>query len=107
MKYQRLLQQIGEGAKSESHLFQQLSKLLEIKRIRTTPYRPMVSDMTERLRRQLEASLTTVLVSNYRANKLPLFKLGLTKTVKLDIGYCPAELVYGLLYVYREKFCFR
>lgn len=45
----------------------------------------MVNDMTERLRRQLEASLTTVLVSNHYANKLPLFKLGLTKTIKLDI----------------------
>ncbi|CAH8474353.1 unnamed protein product [Schistosoma turkestanicum] len=83
------------GAQFESRLFQQLTELLGIKRIRTTSYHPMANGMVERLHRQLKASLTAVINNNDWANKLPLVMLSLRSTVKRDIGCCPAELVYG------------
>ncbi|CAH8647502.1 unnamed protein product, partial [Schistosoma rodhaini] len=83
------------GAQFESHLFQQLTELLGIKRIRTTSYHPMANGMVERLHRQLKASLTSVISNNDWASKLPLVMLGLRSTIKQDIGCCPAELVYG------------
>ncbi|CAH8553506.1 unnamed protein product [Schistosoma rodhaini] len=83
------------GAQFESRLFQQLTELLGIKRIRTTSYHPMANGMVERLHRQLKASLTSVIVNNDWANKLPLVMLGLRTIIKQDMGCCPAELVYG------------
>ncbi|CAH8602890.1 unnamed protein product [Schistosoma mattheei] len=59
------------GAQFESRLFQQLTELLGIKRIRTTSYHPMANGMVERLHRQLKASLTAVIVNNDWSNKLP------------------------------------
>ncbi|CAH8492890.1 unnamed protein product [Schistosoma mattheei] len=83
------------GAQFESRLFQQLTELLGIKRIRTTSYHPMANGMVERLHRQLKASLTAVIVNNDWSNKLPLVMLALRATIKQDMGCCPAELVYG------------
>ncbi|CAH8610157.1 unnamed protein product [Schistosoma curassoni] len=83
------------GAQFESRLFQQLTELLGIKRIRTTSYHPMSNGMVERLHRQLKASLTAVISNNDWASKLPLVMLSLRSTIKQDIECCPAELVYG------------
>ncbi|KAH9580784.1 hypothetical protein MS3_00000726 [Schistosoma haematobium] len=83
------------GAQFESRLFQQLTELLGIKRIRTTSYHPMANGIVECLHRQLKSSLTSVMVNNDWSNKFPLVMLDLRATIKQDMGCCPADLVYG------------
>ncbi|CAH8459893.1 unnamed protein product [Schistosoma mattheei] len=61
-----------------------------------TSYHQMANGMVERLYRQLTASLTSVIVNNDLANKLPLVMLGLRTIIKQDMGCCPDWLVYGI-----------
>ncbi|CAH8845753.1 unnamed protein product [Trichobilharzia szidati] len=83
------------GSQFESHLFQQLTELLGIKRIRTTAYHPSSNGLVERFHRQLKASLMAVKDDDKWSDKLPLVLLGIRSTIKQDIKCCPAELVYG------------
>ncbi|KAK4467605.1 hypothetical protein MN116_000270 [Schistosoma mekongi] len=83
------------GAQFESSLFQQLTELLGVKRIRTTAYHPMSNGMVERLHRQLKNALAATMTSNDWATKLPIVMLGIRATIKQDIGCSASELVYG------------
>ncbi|CAH8572586.1 unnamed protein product [Heterobilharzia americana] len=83
------------GAQFESSLFQQLTELLGIKRIRTTAYHPASNGIVERFHRQLKAALMAVKTDDKWSDKLPLVLLGIRSSVKQDIGCCTAELVYG------------
>ncbi|XP_029657312.1 uncharacterized protein LOC115231430, partial [Octopus sinensis] len=51
--------------------------------------------MVERFHRQLKASIKAAPDSSHWLEHLPLILLGIRSTVKEELGYTPAELVYG------------
>jgi hypothetical protein len=83
------------GAQFESQLFHELTCLLGTKRIRTTSYHPSANGMVERLHRQLKAALMAHGDTIHWVDTLPLVLLGLRCSVKADLGFSSAELVYG------------
>ncbi|CAH8604747.1 unnamed protein product [Schistosoma rodhaini] len=83
------------GPQFQSILFQEFTRLLGVKHIRTTAYHPAANGMVERFHRQLKSSLMAQTDSTKWSDALPLVLLGIRATVKEDIGCTPAELVYG------------
>ncbi|XP_029637976.1 uncharacterized protein LOC115213180 [Octopus sinensis] len=51
--------------------------------------------MVERFHRQLKASIKAAPDSSHWLEHLPLILLGIRSTIKEELGYTPAELVYG------------
>ena len=78
----------------ESHLFQELSRILGIKRIRTTRYHPASNGMIERFHRQLKAALHAYPDQQRWSEYVPIVLLGCHAAIKEDLGYSPAEFVY-------------
>ena len=70
-------------------------KLLGIHHSRTTAYHPSANSLVERFHRQLKASLMAANSNSNWLEALPLVLLGIRSTVKEDLHYTPAELVYG------------
>ena len=83
------------GAQFESALWQQLTQTLGSKRIRTTAYHPSSNGLVERFHRQLKAGLKAISDPTHWVTALPMVLLGIRTSLKLDIGCCAAELVYG------------
>lgn len=83
------------GRQFESALFHQLLSLLGTSRIRTTAYHPMANGLVERFHRSLKAALMAQPEPNRWHTSLPIVLLGLRAALKKDLGYSPAELVYG------------
>lgn len=83
------------GRQFQSNLFSALSTLLGTKLQHTTAYHPASNGMVERLHRQLKAALAAKLDRQHWVEKLPLVLLGLRSTVKEDLGFSAAEMVYG------------
>lgn len=64
----------------------------------TSAYHPQANGMVERLHRQLKASLKTRIgPAGSWVAELPLVLLSLRATPKADIGYSPADMVFGLV----------
>lgn len=73
------------GAQSESKLFQELCKLLGIKKTRKTPFRPQSSGFIERTNRSI-LDMLTVFVSEHRNDwdkYVPLFLMAHRSSVHL------------------------
>lgn len=83
-----------QGRQFESSLFQELAKLLGIKRNRSSPYHPQANGMIERFHRTLKAAIKCHNTQQW-TNTLPLVLLGLRTSLHEDIKASPAELVYG------------
>ena len=80
----------------ESHLFQEFSRILGIKRTRTTSYHPASNRMIERFHRQLKAALRAYPDQQRWSEYVPVVLLGCRAAMKGDLGYSPAELIYGV-----------
>ena len=83
------------GGQFQSHLWQELNRLLGTKHIRTKAYHPIANGIIERFHRQLKASLKAKSDSNMWTDSLPIVLLGLRSSYKEDLRACTAELVYG------------
>ncbi len=83
------------GSQFESHLWEELMKLLSSTRIRTTAYHPAANGMVERFHRQLKAALKCHQIQSSWYTALPLVMLGIRTALKNDLGGSSAEIVYG------------
>lgn len=83
-----------QGRQFESLLFNEMAKLLGIKRRRSTPYHPQANGMIERFHRTLKTAIKCH-ESEKWTEKLPLVLLGLRSSLLEDIKATPAQLVYG------------
>ena len=84
------------GRQFESHLFQELSRILGIKRTRMASYHPTSNGMIERFHRQLKAALHTYPDQQRWSEYVPIVLLGCRTAIKEDLGYFPAEPVYAV-----------
>lgn len=85
-----------QGRQFESNLFHALTKLMGIKKIRTTPYHPQSNGVIERWHRTLKAALMARLRNNKNwIDELPTVLLGLRAAIRSDTGVSPAELAFG------------
>ncbi|UYV70230.1 hypothetical protein LAZ67_7002246 [Cordylochernes scorpioides] len=83
-----------QGRQFESALFGELTRLLGINRIRTSPYHPTENGLVERFHRQLKDSLRCHDSTSWSL-KLPLVLLGIRSSLREDLNTTTAELVYG------------
>ncbi|KFD63933.1 hypothetical protein M514_23924 [Trichuris suis] len=82
------------GRQFESSLFQKLTDLFGIKRIRTTAFHPQSNGLVERFHRPLKAALKAHRTTKW-TEVLPMVLLGLRTAPKAAINVSAAELVYG------------
>lgn len=83
-----------QGRQFESALFNELSRALGTKHIRTTAYHPQANGLIERWHRTLKAAICCKDATRW-SEHLPLILLGLRTAFKEDLNASPAELVYG------------
>ncbi|UYV65202.1 hypothetical protein LAZ67_3003566, partial [Cordylochernes scorpioides] len=83
-----------QGRQFESALFGELTRLLGINRIRTSPYHPAANGLVERFHRQLKDSLRCHDSTSWSL-KLPLVLLGIRSSLREDLNTTIAKLVYG------------
>ena len=84
-----------QGRQFESSLWQQLTKLLGTKRVRTTAYHPIANGLVERFHRQLKTALKAQPNADNWVHHLPMVLLGIRTALKEDLHCSAAELVYG------------
>ena len=86
-----------QGRNFSSKLLKSLANLLGVDIFHTTAYHPQSNGIIERWHRSLKTSLMCKLGNRNHAwmEQLGPVLLGLRSAVKEDLGYSPAELVYG------------
>jgi len=85
------------GREFESQLFQELCAILEIDKLRTTPYQQQTNGCAERFHRTLNSMLGKVVRESQRDwdEKLPYVMSAYRAAKHESTGYSPYELVYG------------
>lgn len=86
-----------QGRNFESNLFKEVLELLDVHKLRTTPYHPQCDGQTERFNRTLISMLRTFVNENQDDWDLLLNKLAFAyrTAVHRATGYTPFEMVYG------------
>lgn len=84
-----------QGRQFTSALWSELHCLLGITSLRTTAYHPQANGMVERVHRVLKERLMARSRTPAWMDHLPLVLLGIRTSVRQDLEWCPAELVYG------------
>ncbi|PIK59982.1 pol polyprotein [Apostichopus japonicus] len=69
--------------------------ILGTQRTRTTSYHPQANGVVERFHRQLKGALKAQMDPTHWVDYLPLVLLGIRSAVKVDLGHCVAEMVFG------------
>ena len=93
------------GSQFESKLFNRLSQLLGIKRIRTTAYHPIANGLVERFHRQLKAAIKALNNPNHWVDSIPLILLGIRTAHKVDLHCSSAEIWYNSLFAWPINRC--
>lgn len=84
------------GSQFQSDLFCNLTKLLGINKIRTTPYHPSSNGMIERWHRSMKGAIACRLTENTSwVDVLPSVLLGLRAAGRSDSGISAAEMTLG------------
>ena len=86
-----------QGRNFESRLFQEMCRILEIDKTRTTPLRPQSDGMVERFNRTLEAMLSKFVSENQkdRDQFLPLLMMAYRSSVHESTGFTTNEMMFG------------
>lgn len=84
-----------QGRQFESDLFQRLTRLMGINKLRTTAYHPQSNGILERWHRSLKAALTASLKGPDWIEALPTVLLGLRTASRADLEGSAAERLYG------------
>ena len=86
-----------QGRNFESTLIQEICKLLEIKKTRTTPYHPQSDGLIERFNRTLLNMLSMAVVDEEHSwdLKLPTLLLAYRTSIQDTTGATPFELMFG------------
>ena len=86
-----------QGRNFESNLFQEMCRILEIDKTRTTPLRPQSDGMVERFNRTLEAMLSKFVDENQTDWDLylPLLMMAYRSSVHESTGFSPNEMMLG------------
>lgn len=83
-----------QGRNFESNLFSSLTKLLGIKKTRSSPYHPQANGIVENWHRVLKTALKATMTERW-SEVLPTIMLSLRCTFKEELQATPAELMYG------------
>uniref|UniRef100_A0A6P6Y5I5 Uncharacterized protein LOC113793863 n=1 Tax=Dermatophagoides pteronyssinus TaxID=6956 RepID=A0A6P6Y5I5_DERPT len=83
------------GRQFESRIFDELTKYLGVHHIATTSYNPQANGLVERFHRYLKDSLTAVSNRNDWIYRLPVVMLSIRSSVKEDLGFSSAQILYG------------
>ncbi|MEX1347567.1 MAG: RNase H-like domain-containing protein, partial [Desulfobacterales bacterium] len=86
-----------QGRNFESKLFQQLCKILEIHKARTTPYRPSANGQVERYNRTLMDAIRCFVGKNQTNWDIHLQQIAaaLRASVCRQTGYTPNKMIFG------------
>ena len=86
-----------QGRNFESKLFQEMCRIMEIDKTRTTPLRPQSDGMVERFNRTLEAMLSKFVDGDQKNWDLylPLLMMAYRSSVHESTGFSPNEMMLG------------
>jgi hypothetical protein len=86
-----------QGAEFESNLFQELCRMMNIDKVRTTPYKPSTNGQVERLHRTLNGMLARVVRADQRdwCTWLPSVMAAYRATPHESTGRSPNAIMFG------------